>query len=135
MDEKKPYARTLKKKPQAIRSLFSGETKLTKSQKHQIAFGSQSNHAPIEVMSGTCLSEALDTENSPILFGCRTGICGTCIIKVNPNTIQSELYPTKSEEEFEIIDLFSQDQQNLRLACQIHIKSDLDIEAAEGLDA
>ncbi|MBC6436085.1 2Fe-2S iron-sulfur cluster binding domain-containing protein, partial [Nostoc sp. HG1] len=29
------------------------------------------------------LSEHLTIQNSPVLFGCRTGICGTCLVEVN----------------------------------------------------
>ena len=37
-----------------------------------------SDHEPLELARGESLAIELDIENSPVLFGCRTGICGTC---------------------------------------------------------
>lgn len=37
---------------------------------------------PVELEEESLLSEHLNIQNSPILFGCRIGICGTCSIEI-----------------------------------------------------
>ena len=41
-------------------------------------------YEPQMVSKGPSLSEELTASNSPVLFGCRTGICGTCVVEVEP---------------------------------------------------
>ena len=72
-----------------------------------------------EVEEGKSLSEVLNVMNSPILFGCRTGVCGTCCVKILEG---NENINNMSEEELEIVELFSDDIENIRLACQIKLK-------------
>ncbi len=43
---------------------------------HVVQFEGDS-HAPVLLPEGEALSHALTIQNSPVLFGCRTGICGT----------------------------------------------------------
>lgn len=59
------------------------------------------------------LSHCLTVDNSPVLFGCRTGICGTCLVKV-----QGQALPP-SEEEREVINLLAPNSPQARLACQL----------------
>ncbi|MEL6495801.1 MAG: 2Fe-2S iron-sulfur cluster-binding protein, partial [Cyanobacteria bacterium J06623_7] len=40
----------------------------------------QANYQSINLEVNQNLAEHLTVENSPILFGCRTGICGTCLV-------------------------------------------------------
>ena len=61
------------------------------------------------------LSEVLDATNSPVLFGCRTGICGTCVIEV-----EGDLPPPEDEEK-ELLELYAPDNPKARLACQIEL--------------
>ena len=71
----------------------------------------------LQVEAGTSLSEVLTTENSPILFGCRTGICGTCLIRVD-NLDQCNLLPP-STDEAEVLQMITSGEPQARLACQI----------------
>jgi ferredoxin len=82
--------------------------------RHRIEF---SNGAAIEVNEGEKLSESLDVTNSPILFGCRTGICATCLVEVIEGM---ENLPPISEDEEEVLEIYA-DQENCRLSCQLHL--------------
>jgi len=81
---------------------------------HQVSF-SNAEYTPMPIEHGESLSEVLDATNSPLLFGCRTGICGTCVIEV-----EGELPPAEYEEQ-ELLDLYAPDNPKARLACQIEI--------------
>lgn len=67
------------------------------------------------------LSEYLTVQNSPVLFGCRTGICGTCLVIARGN-----IAPPDPEEK-EILEIFSPGNSQTRLACQIRVTSDIEI--------
>lgn len=79
----------------------------------------------LELAEGTALSEALDVKNSPLLFGCRTGLCGTCacVLRGAPEG--------PSEDEQEVLELYAEGVEGARLACQIRVRSDLTIEPLE----
>jgi ferredoxin len=62
------------------------------------------------------LSEHLNIQNSPVLFGCRTGICGTCLCEVR--VLQGAIEPP-SEDEVELIGMLAPEIPGARLACQI----------------
>lgn len=65
------------------------------------------------------LAEHLTVENSPILFGCRTGLCGTCLVKAT-----GEIPPPKAEER-ELLEILAPDDSHARLACQIELTADI----------
>ncbi|AIE74164.1 MULTISPECIES: 2Fe-2S iron-sulfur cluster-binding protein [unclassified Synechocystis] len=75
----------------------------------------------LSLKAHACLAEYLTVENSPILFGCRTGLCGTCLVKVI-----GEIPPPKAEERELLAILAPQDSQ-ARLACQIELTGDIAI--------
>ena len=77
----------------------------------------------LKVAEGFSLSRNLDVQNSPILFGCRTGICATCVCLVKGNV------SGPSEDEKEVLELFAPDQPHARLACQVKVDADLNIVA------
>lgn len=77
-----------------------------------------------EVKTESHLSETLDVTNSPILFGCRTGICGTCIVKVHNGNENLNL---KTEEESEVLELYTS-EENTRLACMLKPTGDIKLE-------
>lgn len=80
----------------------------------------------IELEENSELSTKLTVQNSPILFGCRTGICGTCLIKIHSES-PHPLHPrTANEEEF-LEGLFP-GETSLRLACQIKLNTNIKIE-------
>jgi len=71
----------------------------------------------IDVLEGDLLSESLDVTNSPILFGCRTGICATCLVRVVSG---SEYLPDVDEDEEEVLEVYAE-AENCRLACQLSL--------------
>jgi len=74
---------------------------------------------------GANLSEVLTIENSPLLFGCRTGICGTCISRVE---VRAGELPPPAEDEKDVLELLCPNEPKARLACQIRLSADLTIE-------
>lgn len=92
--------------------------------KYSISFGS-TGAPPISVDEDAALSEALTMSNSPILFGCRTGICGTCLSKVDaaPGAL-----PERNAEERELLSILCPNEPKARLACQLKACADIAIE-------
>ena len=80
-----------------------------------------SDHAPVILSSHTPLADELTVQNSPLLFGCRTGICGTCLV-----TVTGEAPPPDADEQ-ELLDVLAPDCPNARLACQLDLTHDLKI--------
>ena len=86
---------------------------------------SPATHPTVRLERGAVLSENLSISNSPVLFGCRTGICGTCLIDVLEQN-NGELRPP-SDEEKELLDIVAPDDPRARLACQIAVCADITI--------
>jgi ferredoxin len=80
-----------------------------------------SNFAAIATLPNQPLVDVLTVQNSPILFGCRTGICGTCLIEVDGDI------PPPDADEQELLDLLAPDYPKARLACQINVTHDIAI--------
>jgi len=83
-------------------------------------------HAPVSVPAGKTLAEDLHIRNSPVLFGCRTGVCGTCVVSVSRG---SEGLAPPDDDEREILELYGEGVPHARLACQIDVQCDLTIDA------
>lgn len=81
----------------------------------------ESNYASIDLEIYQNLSEHLTVANSPVLFGCRTGICGTCLV-----VVEGEI-PPPSPEEKELLEVLAPDNSKARLACQIQLSNDIRI--------
>ena len=77
----------------------------------------------VELPDLASLSEQLTVENSPLLFGCRSGLCGTCLIEVE-ETGAERLEPP-SPDEAETLAIYAPGNVRARLACQIHICANL----------
>lgn len=88
------------------------------STRHALHF---ENAPSITVAEGEYLSESMDVMNSPILFGCRTGICATCLVTVLAG---AEHLPPMSEDEREVLELESDDPR-CRLACQLQVTGEV----------
>ena len=82
-------------------------------------------HPPVRLKRDAILSEHLTIENSPVLFGCRTGICGTCLSEIVSQG--NGQLPEPSVDEQELLDIIAPDTQQARLLCQIAICADLQI--------
>lgn len=92
---------------------------------HKISF-SDPNYEPVLVSEGQSLSEEMNATNSPLLFGCRTGICGTCVIEVQADGLEPP-----DEDEQEILDLHAPENPRARLACQINVTCDIQTKPIE----
>jgi ferredoxin len=86
----------------------------------QISFPN-TDRATILVASNSQLSDSITIQNSPVLFGCRTGICGTCLV-----TIRGDISPPDPDER-EILEIFAPNNPLARLACQITVIADIEI--------
>jgi ferredoxin len=89
---------------------------------HTISFSPES-HAPVSLTSGSILSEHLTVENSPVLFGCRTAICGTCLIEVEEER-NGRIHAATGDER-ELLEIIAPDRPRARLACQLELRADI----------
>ncbi|MDJ0845025.1 2Fe-2S iron-sulfur cluster binding domain-containing protein [Crocosphaera sp.] len=74
---------------------------------------------PIQIKAHESLADHLTTQNSPVLFGCRTGLCGTCLIEVIGDI------PDPTKEEAEVLQILAPNNPRARLACQIDLTQDI----------
>ena len=77
----------------------------------------------VELPEQSLLSEELDANNSPLLFGCRTGICGTCLVTLEVSNQGPLDQPDASERE--MLEVYAAGCKNARLACQVRLTCDL----------
>ncbi|MEM7772061.1 MAG: 2Fe-2S iron-sulfur cluster-binding protein [Cyanobacteria bacterium P01_E01_bin.6] len=87
---------------------------------HTISFFQDSLES-LTISSHQSLADVLTVQNSPVLFGCRTGICGTCLVEADGDI------PPPDEEERELLEVLAPDHPKARLACQIKVTSNLAI--------
>ena len=83
----------------------------------------QSHFPDLDLAARSELSQHLTVQNSPILFGCRTGLCGTCLVRAEGNI------PPALAEEQELLAILAPDDPHARLACQIVVTGDLALQA------
>ena len=90
----------------------------------RVSFGA-AGHPPLDLDEGVPLSVALTSSNSPILFGCRDAICGTCLstVEAAPGAL-----PPQRDEEKELLDILCPNEPKARLACQLKSCADMAIE-------
>lgn len=79
--------------------------------------------APLRLPHGSRLLEHLTIENSPVLFGCRAGMCGTCLIRVEPT--DGGALGAPGEAEVELLEIIAPDEPRARLACQLVLTADV----------
>lgn len=87
---------------------------------HEVSFPG-SAHRPVRLPTRASLSEHLTVQNSPVLFGCRTGICATCLSEVEG------LIPPAGQDEREILEIFAPDNPRARLICQVELTADITV--------
>ncbi|MDZ8032910.1 2Fe-2S iron-sulfur cluster-binding protein [Nostoc sp. DedSLP04] len=80
-----------------------------------------SEFVPITLEYHKNLSEHLTIQNSPVLFGCRTGICGTCLVEV-----LGDIPPPQPDEQ-EMLETLAPNNPHARLACQLDITANVEI--------
>ncbi len=83
------------------------------------------SHSAVTLARGSNLSEHLTVENSPVLFGCRTGICGTCLVRVEG------VIPPPGDEEQDLLDIVAPGDKKARLACQLDLAADIRVEVPD----
>lgn len=82
----------------------------------------------LELEDEACLPDYLDPDNSPILFGCRSGVCGTCLVEVEPATpASSDGCTPPAPEESELLAIIAEGRPHARLACQMRCKGTIRI--------
>lgn len=82
----------------------------------------KTEHRSLSLAAHELLSNHLTIQNSPVLFGCRTGICGTCLVKVTGDI------PPPNRDEQEMLAVLAPECPTARLACQIDLTADITIE-------
>jgi ferredoxin len=80
-------------------------------------------HAPLRLPRGSRLLDHLTIENSPVLFGCRAGMCGTCLIRVEP--VGPATLDPPAPSEVELLDIIAPAEPRARLACQVVLTTDV----------
>lgn len=96
---------------------------MSKSKTYQINFA-DTDYPALTLPANTPLELALTQANSPVLFGCRSGICGTCLIAVEE--VAGHL-PPPSDLERDTLDLYVPHRRDARLACQLKLTADIKI--------
>lgn len=87
-----------------------------------------SDKPAVELKEGDNLAEKLTVHNSPILFGCRIGICGTCAIEV---VHQDQPLHERTYDEKEFLGTMAPGRDEVRLACQIKINTNIKVKRTE----
>lgn len=77
-----------------------------------------------KVPKGENLSEHLHACNSPLLFGCRSGLCGVCLVEV----LEGECSPIGADEK-DALAVYAPDNPRARLACQIEPLGNLKVKS------
>ncbi|MBL8551697.1 MAG: (2Fe-2S)-binding protein [Hyphomonadaceae bacterium] len=81
---------------------------------------------PLELPERAPLSLHLTASNSPALFGCREGVCGTCLSRVIATN--GDLEPPSAHER-ESLEVYAPDgETHARLLCQLQLTADIAVE-------
>ncbi len=81
----------------------------------------------ITVENNAAIIDVCENEDTSILFGCRDGACGACMIRVLENP--QNLSPMEDHEKDFLETMVA--QENERLACQCRVLGDVVIEVSE----
>lgn len=81
----------------------------------------------IQVPDSAAIIDVCEDEDTSILFGCRDGACGACLIRVleNPQNLSD-----MQEQERDFLETMAA-RENERLACQCRVNGDVTIEVAD----
>ncbi|MFO1404302.1 MAG: 2Fe-2S iron-sulfur cluster-binding protein [Azonexus sp.] len=83
----------------------------------------------VEIPVGDSLSLHLNASNSPLLFGCRAGLCGTCVIEVELSGEAAA--EATSDDEREVLAIYAPDRPHARLACQMRATGSIKVRRFE----
>jgi ferredoxin len=81
----------------------------------------------IEVKEGYPLIDMCEEHDTSILFGCRDGACGACMIRVRSG---AEFVSKMQDDERDFLETMAA-EPNERLACQCKVYGDVVIEISE----
>lgn len=81
----------------------------------------------LTVEDNAAIIDVCEDEDTSILFGCRDGACGACMIKVVENP--QNLSPMEEHEQDFLETMAAREDE--RLACQCRVLGDVTIEVAE----
>lgn len=84
----------------------------------------KTDNITVEVAAGTSLVDVADQVEASLPFGCRDGLCGTCIMTVLEGLDQMA---PMSDDERETLENYEA-TPNQRLGCQTNVTADLTIE-------
>lgn len=91
---------------------------------HRIEFPG-TTFPPVELPDLASLPLHLTVQNSPVLFGCRSGLCGTCLVEVEPISVDRPEPPDDAERE--ALEIYAPANPRARLACQLVLTADVRI--------
>jgi ferredoxin len=92
--------------------------------RHRVEFPATA-FAAVELPDLASLPLHLTVQNSPVLFGCRSGLCGTCLIEAE--AIGAAGLEPPDVAEAEALELYAPGNPRARLACQLILSTDVRI--------
>ncbi|MBI2603457.1 MAG: (2Fe-2S)-binding protein [Deltaproteobacteria bacterium] len=81
----------------------------------------------IEMGDGQALIDMCEEHDTSILFGCRDGACGACMIKIRKG---AENISKMEDSERDFLETMAA-EENERLGCQCKVFGDIEIEVSE----
>ncbi|MGE0173664.1 MAG: 2Fe-2S iron-sulfur cluster-binding protein [Oligoflexales bacterium] len=81
----------------------------------------------LDVDNNYALIDMCETHDTSILFGCRDGACGACMIRVLEG---AENLSPMADDEKDFLETMAA-EPNERLACQCRVRGDVKIEVSE----
>ena len=81
----------------------------------------------IDIPEGVALIDMCEDYDTSILFGCRDGACGACMIRI---TKGAEYVSKMEDNERDFLETMAA-EENERLACQCKVYGDVEIEVSE----
>ncbi|KAB8033332.1 2Fe-2S iron-sulfur cluster-binding protein [Fluviispira multicolorata] len=81
----------------------------------------------INIEKGAAIIDVCETEETSILFGCRDGACGACMIRVLENP--ENLSPMEEHERDFLETMAAREDE--RLACQCKVLGNVTVEVSE----
>lgn len=87
----------------------------------------KTDNKTIDVVDNYAMIDMCEDHDTSILFGCRDGACGACMIRVISG---SENLTPMQQDERDFLETMAA-EPNERLACQCRVKGDVTIEVSD----
>ncbi|CAM2066280.1 (2Fe-2S)-binding protein [Sulfidibacter corallicola] len=101
---------------------MKGIERATGTKTFEVRF-SGSDVPSMEVAAGLPLDRVLTDDLDPIPFGCRTGVCGTCLCEVTE--VRDGVLSPPDEREQELLAFYAPGNATARLACRLTVTANL----------